>query len=47
MFRPSGGLLQFDICTILGSMQIAWGREISLITGFFTSLVFTYNLFQD
>jgi len=33
MFRPSRGHLQADIWNILGSIQIMWEREISLLTG--------------
>jgi hypothetical protein len=44
MFRPSRGHLPADILNILESIQIVCGREISLLTGIFTSLVFIYNL---
>ena len=33
-FRPSRGHLQDDICTILGSIEIMGGREISFLIGF-------------
>jgi len=44
MFRPRRSHLQADFCTILGSIQIMGGREISLRTVFVKILVFTYNL---
>jgi hypothetical protein len=43
MFLPSRSHLQAEILNILGSIQIMYGREISLLTGFVTGLVFTYN----
>ena len=34
MLRPKRGHLQAGICTMLGSIQIMCGREISLLTDF-------------
>jgi hypothetical protein len=34
MFRQSRGHLEADILNVLGSMQVIYGREISLLTGF-------------